>query len=42
MDNQIEHTANKPEIVYDSIRSFVITAQNKVYTAVNAAMAKAL
>jgi len=38
MDNQIEHTANKPEIVYDSIRSFVITAQNKVYTAVNAAM----
>ena len=38
MDNQIEHTANKPEIVYDSIRSSVITAQNKVYTAVNAAM----
>lgn len=38
MDNQIEHTANKPEIVYDSIRSSVITAQNKVYTAVNTAM----
>ena len=38
MDNRIEHTANKPEIVYDSIRSFVITAQNKVYTAVNTAM----
>lgn len=29
---------NKSEKIYSSIRSFVITAQNKIYTAVNSAM----
>jgi len=38
MDNEIMRTENSSEEIYSSIRSFVITAQNKVYTAVNSAM----
>ncbi len=38
MKNQIDHTTNRSEIVYNSIRSSVITAKNKVYAAVNSAM----
>ena len=38
MDNEIMRTENSSEEIYTSIRSFVITAQNKVYAAVNSAM----
>ena len=38
MDNEIVKTENNSEYIYTSIRSFVITAQNKVYAAVNTAM----
>ena len=37
MDNQLEKKNNSEEI-YTSIRSYVITAQNRVYSAVNSAM----
>ncbi len=38
MDNEIIKAGNNTEEIYTSIRSFVITAQNRVYTAVNSAM----
>ncbi len=38
MDNEIMRTENSSEEIYSSIRSFVITAQNRVYTAINSAM----
>lgn len=38
MDNEIIKAENHSEEIYTSIRSFVITAQNKVYAAVNTAM----
>ena len=38
MDNEIMRTENSSEEIYTSIRSFVITAQNRVYTAINSAM----
>ena len=38
MDNEIIKAENNSEEIYTSIRSFVITAQNKVYAAVNTAM----
>ena len=38
MDNQIENRANNSEDIYTSIRSYIITAQNRVYSAVNSAM----
>ncbi len=38
MDNEIMRTENISEEIYTSIRSFVITAQNRVYTAINSAM----
>ena len=38
MDNEIIKSESNSEDIYTSIRSFVITAQNKVYAAVNTAM----
>ena len=38
MDNQIEKISSDSEEIYTSIRSYVITAQNRVYSAVNSAM----
>ena len=38
MDNEIIKAESNSEEIYTSIRSFVITAQNKVYSAVNTAM----
>jgi len=38
MDNEIIKAENNSEEIYSSIRSSVITAQNKVYAAVNSAM----
>ena len=38
MDNEIMRTENSSEEIYTSIRSFLITAQNRVYTAINSAM----
>ncbi len=38
MDNEIIKAESNSEDIYTSIRSFVITAQNKVYAAVNTAM----
>lgn len=38
MDNYIENIVNNSEEIYTSIRSYVITAQNRVYSAVNKAM----
>ena len=38
MNNNIEHTENFSEAVYSSVRNSVITAQNRVYSAVNTAM----
>ena len=38
MDNELIKDENNSEEIYISIRSFVITAQNKVYAAVNSAM----
>lgn len=38
MDNGIIKAESNSEGIYTSIRSFVITAQNRVYTAVNSAM----
>ena len=38
MDNGIIKAESNSEGIYTSIRSFVITAQNSVYTAVNSAM----
>ncbi len=38
IDNQIEKEAASSEEVYTSVRSYVINAQNKVYSAVNSAM----
>ena len=38
MDNEIMRTENSSEEIYSSIRSFVITAQNRVYTTINSAM----
>lgn len=41
MKNQIESMSGNSEEIYTSIRSYVITAQNKVYSAVNSAMVTA-
>ena len=38
MVNEIIKNENSSEDIYSSIRSFVITAQHKVYAAVNTAM----
>ena len=38
MNDEIIKVKSDSEEIYTSIRSFVITAQNKVYTAVNTAM----
>ncbi|WP_294472024.1 PDDEXK nuclease domain-containing protein [uncultured Ruminococcus sp.] len=38
MDNGIIKAESNSEEIYTSIRSFVITAQNRVYTAVNSAI----
>lgn len=38
MDNELIKDENNSEEIYTSIRSFVITAQNRVYAAVNSAM----
>ena len=38
MDHEMIKVENNSEEIYTSIRSFVITAQNKIYTAVNTAM----
>lgn len=38
MDNPISKNGIPSEEIYFSIRSYVITAQNKVYAAVNSAM----
>ncbi len=38
MDNELIKAENNSEEIYTSIRSFVITAQNRVYAAVNSAM----
>ncbi len=38
MDNEIMKAESSSEEIYTSIRSFVITAQNRVYAAVNSAM----
>ena len=38
MDNTIEQMRHNSEDIYTAIRSYVITAQNKVYSAVNSAM----
>ena len=38
MDNKIANINNNSEDIYSSIRSSVINAQNRVYSAVNSAM----
>jgi len=38
MDNQIITTESNSEEIYSSIRSYVISAQNRVYSAINSAM----
>ena len=38
MDNELIKDENNSEEIYTSIRSYVITAQNRVYAAVNSAM----
>ena len=40
MDHEMIKVENNSEGIYTSIRSFVITAQNKIYTAVNTASQK--
>ena len=38
MDNKIANINNNSEDIYSSIRSSVINAQNRIYSAVNSAM----
>lgn len=38
MNNEIVTAGSNSEEIYTSIRSFVITAQNRVYAAINSAM----